>query len=177
MCQNPGMHSFPLEVSFVLRGDWPTCKDLMCPFLTHYFNPKLSSNVFLFMHIFIIFSFLLLIHFSYITYITSWPVSSPSTPPSPQPPTPLISPRSIPLPFPFKIKEQASQVYHPNTAYHVAIRLDTNFYIKAGRSKPEGGEESEKQAKGSKTSPTPTLRSPTRTFSYTAINIYAENLA
>lgn len=165
------MHSFPLEVSFVLRGDWPTCKDLTRPFLTHYFNPKLSSNVFFFLHIFYYFFFFLL------SYITSWPVSSPSTPPSPQPPTPLFSPRSIPLPFPFKIKEQAYQVCHPNTAYHVAIRLGTNFHIKTGRSNPVGGEESEKQAKGSKTFPTPTVRSPTRTLSYTAINIYAENVA
>ena len=62
-----------------------------------------------------------------------------------------------------------SSGYQPNIEYQVTVRLGTFLHIKAGQGNPVGGKGSQEQAEELETAPVPTVRSPTRTSSYTII--------
>ena len=105
-----------------------------------------------------------------IYYIPS-PVSPPSSPP--RPPAHLC-PHSTSLSFPFR-KRQAFQEYQTNMAYQIAIRLGKPPHIKAEQGNLEKRKGTQKQAKGSETVLTPTVRCPTRTLSWITITYMKRN--
>lgn len=83
-------------------------------------------------------------------------------------PQSIITPRSIPFPYPFR-KRQESQGYQSNMTYHVATRLGTSLHTKAEQGNPVKGKWSSKQVKEPKTFPDFTVRNQTRTTRCTTI--------